>query len=332
MGAKMPSFRKRNGRIQAQVRVSGSRQSATFSSLKEAKVWAFKLEAKLMANHHVSHRYRPTNPAEILIEYSSRLVESRPSALNEKIVIKALLREDWPHIAFSLLSKQHLLAWQMQRLKKIKGFTFNRQFSIISEACRMASEEWDWDFPSDALKIKRAKVSKQKLFRRVTQEQFEAIFAAGGKRKCKKFQQILILALETGLRRSELCNLMSLDIDFKSGVVFVNDTKNGFPRLIPMTPRALDAAMKLATSSTSEKLFEMSENAIRMAFEKARSFAGLPSIRFHDLRHEAISRFFEAGLTPPEVAAISGHRTMSMLMRYSHASLEKIQKKLIEIP
>ena len=56
--------------------------------------------------------------------------------------------------------------------------------------------------------------------------------------------------------------------------------------------------------------------------------ANLNRVRFHDLRHEAISRLFEKGLTPPEVALISGHRTMSMLMRYSHASIDAIGLKL----
>ena len=65
-----------------------------------------------------------------------------------------------------------------------------------------------------------------------------------------------------------------------------------------------------------------------MAFDRLRKRAGLQHVRFHDLRHEAISRLFELGLTPPEVAMISGHRTMSMLMRYSHASIDAIGAKL----
>ena len=54
----------------------------------------------------------------------------------------------------------------------------------------------------------------------------------------------------------------------------------------------------------------------------------MSGVRFHDLRHEAVSRLFDRGLTPIEVAKISGHRTLSMLMRYSHADSDTIIAKL----
>lgn len=56
--------------------------------------------------------------------------------------------------------------------------------------------------------------------------------------------------------------------------------------------------------------------------------SGIEDLHFHDLRHEAISRFFEMGLTMPEVALISGHRSPRMLMRYTHMSAAAIQTKL----
>ena len=56
--------------------------------------------------------------------------------------------------------------------------------------------------------------------------------------------------------------------------------------------------------------------------------AGIEDFRFHDLRHEAVSRFFEKGLSMPEVAAISGHRDPRMLMRYAHPTAEDIAEKL----
>ena len=72
-------------------------------------------------------------------------------------------------------------------------------------------------------------------------------------------------------------------------------------------------------------LFTLSANALRLAFDRIRAKADLKDIRFHDLRHEAISSFFEMGLTVPEVAMISGHRTLSMLMRYSHGQLDRVR-------
>jgi integrase len=72
----------------------------------------------------------------------------------------------------------------------------------------------------------------------------------------------------------------------------------------------------------------MTGNAFRLVWERVKKRAGIVDLRFHDLRHEAISRFFEKGLTTPEVALISGHRDTRMLLRYSHAIRERVLEKL----
>jgi integrase len=75
-------------------------------------------------------------------------------------------------------------------------------------------------------------------------------------------------------------------------------------------------------------LFPVTANAFRLAWERLRRRAGIAGLRFHDLRHEAVSRFFEKGLSMPEVASISGHRDPRMLMRYTHPKAEIIAQKL----
>ena len=113
-------------------------------------------------------------------------------------------------------------------------------------------------------------------------------------------KQVLILALETGLRRSELCTLERRDIDFVNGVIHLTCSKNGYPRTIPLTNKAISAVKKLVEMSDHENLVQMSPNAIRLSFARLRSRAGLDNVRFHDLRHEAVSRFFEMGLRRPK--------------------------------
>ena len=68
----------------------------------------------------------------------------------------------------------------------------------------------------------------------------------------------------------------------------------------------------------NESLFPMTGNAVRLAWELLLRTNDIRGVRFHDLRHEAISRMFDEGMTVPQVAAISGHRTVSMLFRYAH--------------
>jgi integrase len=78
----------------------------------------------------------------------------------------------------------------------------------------------------------------------------------------------------------------------------------------------------------SEYVFDTTNSAIASAWKRLRKTAKVKRVRFHDFRHEAISRFFEKGLTIPEVMSISGHRTASMLFRYAHADQSKIAEKL----
>jgi integrase len=72
----------------------------------------------------------------------------------------------------------------------------------------------------------------------------------------------------------------------------------------------------------------MSANAVRLAWERLRKRAGIEDLHFHDLRHEAISRFFERGLSVAEVALISGHRDVRQLFRYTHLRAENLVGKL----
>jgi integrase len=81
---------------------------------------------------------------------------------------------------------------------------------------------------------------------------------------------------------------------------------------------------------TGKRIFPVTANAIRLARQRARKRAGLSRLRFHDLRHEALSRLFEAGLSVPEVAMVSGHRTPAMLFRYTHPRAEAVAVKLAQ--
>ncbi|UGY27722.1 site-specific integrase [Bradyrhizobium septentrionale] len=96
-------------------------------------------------------------------------------------------------------------------------------------------------------------------------------------------------------------------------------TKNGDSRDVPLSRRAVETLRQLrADDPKRERVFPMSGNAVRLAFEHLRVRAGMSDFHFHDLRHEAISRLFEKGLNIAEVSAISGHRELKMLQRYTH--------------
>ncbi len=128
------------------------------------------------------------------------------------------------------------------------------------------------------------------------------------------------------MRRGEILAVCPEHIDVDKRALLVPGSKNGRARTIPLSIPAIELLSKHRT--TDGRLFPLSANAFRLAWERVKRRAGIEDLHFHDLRHEAISRFFEKGLSVPEVALISGHRDPRMLLRYTHPMSEGILKKL----
>jgi integrase len=134
------------------------------------------------------------------------------------------------------------------------------------------------------------------------------------------------------MRRGEILAIRRGDIDVRNSLLFIPETKNGQSRIIPLTAEALEILQaqlaKLSGKSDRDLVFPMSANCLRLAWERVRRRAKSDDLHFHDLRHEALSRLFEKGLTTPEVQLISGHRDARMLFRYAHAERKTIAAKL----
>jgi integrase len=105
-------------------------------------------------------------------------------------------------------------------------------------------------------------------------------------------------------------------------------TKNGTSREVPLSTKAADVLRGQRARQDTPTPFPVNANAFRLAWERLRKRADLCDLRFHDLRHEAISRFFEMGLSIPEVAVISGHKDARMLFRYTHLRAEDLVNKI----
>jgi len=127
------------------------------------------------------------------------------------------------------------------------------------------------------------------------------------------------------MRRSELLAIKWTDVCLKTGFAKLHDTKNGESRTVPLTARArciLDALDK-----NTDYVFPISATCLHQAFKRITRKTGIQNLRFHDLRHEAVSRFFEMGMSVPEVALISGHKDMTQLFRYTHLNPNRAFQK-----
>ncbi|MFK3943537.1 site-specific integrase [Pseudomonas monteilii] len=134
------------------------------------------------------------------------------------------------------------------------------------------------------------------------------------------------LAVETVMRRSELLMLRCDQV--RSKVAYLEDTKSGDRRAVPLSSRAIALLEGLPTPISSGRYFSLALNTISNYFPRVCTAAGIEGLRLHDLRHEVTSRFFERGFTMMEVASITGHKTLAILKRYMHLSPQALAEKL----
>ncbi len=139
---------------------------------------------------------------------------------------------------------------------------------------------------------------------------------------------VVLFAIETAIRRAEILALEWRHVDLEQRTANIPWSKTGKARTIPLTEAAVGLLRARAPAKTQSRVFPITSVAFRLAWERARERAGLSDLRFHDSRHEALSRFCELGLTIPELAVISGHRDPRMLFRYAHLSPADLAKKL----
>jgi len=135
-------------------------------------------------------------------------------------------------------------------------------------------------------------------------------------------QPYIEVALQTGARRGELCNLRWTDIDMKTRMLSFPKTKNGERRSIPMTDRLYQLLQSVVRSLDPQVLDfpALSADAVTIGFGRLVKKLGLPNLKFHDLRHDVASTLTMAGVPQRTVMEILGHKDPRMTLRYQHLS------------
>lgn len=146
------------------------------------------------------------------------------------------------------------------------------------------------------------------------------LFAACAASRASMLAPVVRFALETAMRMGEILSLEWRYVDLVQRVATLPDTKTGDARQVPLSTAAIAAISSLPRHFKNGRVFWTWSRAdsLENTWRRAVKSAGIIDLRFHDLRHEAVSRLFELGLNPMEVSAISGHKTLQMLKRYTH--------------
>lgn len=341
----MATFRKRNGKWQVQVRRQGSPiQSRSFLSKADADEWAREMERRHDRQELGPDRkvLKSITLAELVERYRDEVLPNKPKSKEvETIILNRFLRHPICRKPLSDLTTADFASYRDERLKEnkqrsdspITPKSLKRQLSPIQNMFHVGIEEWEIPLRCNPLAGLKLQVTDKKRERRLLAGELERLLEAGKKTRNKLIISIVRFALETAMRRGEILSLRWRDIDEQRATATLLETKNGHSRVIPLTDMALEILRSVSPEKRQEngRVFPVAANALRLSWGRLIKRAKIDDLHFHDLRHEAISRLFELGLTVPEVASISGHRDMRMLFRYAHASHASIRVKFRSI-
>jgi integrase len=270
--------------------------------------------------------------SDILTRYRNEVIPKKRGCNNEAIAINAFLRHKLSRVALSELTPTHVAAYRDERLKTVKASTLNRQLDIFRHALEVARTVWALPLSSNPFALITRPKSRDARERRLQSGEWERLVAACHQCRGPYLLLMVELALETAMRRSELLNAKWRDVSLSRRTLHIPLTKNDYPRTIPLTGRAVILLERLKElNHEGERVIPLSLDSMKMAWKRVLKRAKLDDLHFHDLRHEAISRFFEHGLSIPEVAMISGHRDPRMLFRYTHPKPELVAEKLAKV-
>ena len=325
----MANIRKHNNKWQAQIRRKGHRSfTKSFSYRKDAEAWARTKERELDNGGASIDRakLRTTSLADLLVKYRDTIVSKKRSRRIETYLINSFIRQKVAILKLSEVSPKIFADYRDERLKIVKPASVCRELAIYRHAFQVAIDEWHYPIDENPLiKVKKPKVMDSRN-RRLLDGELEILITDCLNHNQVELMNVIIMAVETGMRRGEILGTRTENYQSNDRTLHIPITKNGFPRTIPVTSKAAQLLDNL--DDNNGVVYSLSAEGFKSAWQRLIKRTGMVDLRFHDLRHEAISRFFEMGLSVPEVALISGHRDYRMLQRYTHLKPEQVALKL----
>ena len=212
---------------------------------------------------------------------------------------------------------------------RLSPATVKTELDLLSKMLDVAQKEFSITLPNgNPVTYIRKPRDAGRRERRLIDDEPERLMAQCKSSGNRWLAPAVTLALATAMRQGELLALEWKNVDLKRRFALLPMTKNGEARAVPLSPEAV-AVFKALPRSFSGRVIPLSRMTLYKAFERACQRAEIADMTFHDLRHEALSRLAERGdFSVLELAAISGHKTLQVLKRYTHLQAEKLAAKL----
>ncbi len=209
--------------------------------------------------------------------------------------------------------------YKAQRSQEVSPATVNRQLTCLKSIFNKALNWGKFSGQNPVKGIKLFKENNQRL-RFLEKEEISKLII-----NCNEhIKPIVILALNTGMRKGEIMGLKWRDVDFNRNIVYLYNTKNGEKREIPLNEETKNTLIAVRKHPESELIFVKkngdSYGDFKKSFFTACEKAGINNFRFHDLRHTFASHLVMSGVDLNTVRELLGHKSLAMTLRYSHLS------------
>ncbi|WP_238474195.1 site-specific integrase [Pseudomonas cavernicola] len=339
-----------SGTWKALVRKTGWPTNAkTFRIKRDAEDWARRTEDEMVRGVYIQRSGSERMTLEMALKrYLSEVSPTKKPTTQKAEATKAqqLIRHLGKY-SMAALSAEIIAGYRDTRLASItnrgnptSNNTVRLELALLSHLYTVAIQEWGLGLTFNPVLNIRKPSPGEGRDRRLSGEEERRLLAAVNAHSNPMLGWMFRIALETGMRSSEIASLRRHQVDLKKRVARLSDTKNDGARTVPLSKRATEAfqaAMSNPVRPIDCDLVFFGEPgkdgkrrpyAFTKAWGQLKTKLGMSDLRFHDLRHEAVSRLVEGGLSDQEVSAISGHKSMQMLKRYTHLRAEDLVSKL----
>ena len=341
----MATIKKReNGRWQAKVRRKGyPDQSRTFDTKNAADTWAREVERSMDRGV-----FQSTSDAEQTLFkdlVSTFKTDFAPTHYRKRKDDREAwrfqcdrLEEFFGEYSIAAIDQKLVRDYRDHRLagsndrRAVAGSTVRKEIYQLSKILGYAAKELDILLPrgNPVALVRKPKEGKSRE-RRLSDTEWNAMVEQCRRSRNPWVYAAVQLSVEMANRQGELLNFRWQDLQLDRRIMLLTDPeliKNGEPRAVPLTTRAVEIFNSIP-KSVSGLVFPVSRETIYAAYRAAVQRAGIKNFTWHDLRHEALSRLgARPDLTPFEIASISGHKTLKMVMTYTHINAEQLAKKL----
>jgi integrase len=329
-----------SGSWRVQVRRQGFYRAATFPLKRDAEAWARVIEGQARQVAASGHAQPPKGAT--LADLIDAYTESRAGLGGKtKTATLAMLKARLGKVKLSALSAIVLRDFIDTRVRDgAGGVTIAADLSFLGAVLKWGRHARHLDVPADlpaqvraSLKHRGLDTRSKEREREPTDDELNRLHAHWGSRSRQRIDMPTLcrFALATGMRLGEICALRIEDVDLKRKTALIRDRKDprnkiGNNQTVPLLPAAVEILKPVIGERETGSVFGVQADSVSTAFTRACKQTDPPiaDLHFHDLRHRATAQFFRMGLDIPRVALLTGHKTWTMLRRYTSIKPEDV--------